>query len=428
MRGPERLLVVLGLLAGCSSVHEPVVASGWAPAEAARPLHREDCVRLAVEFAPNAAAWRARLDAAEATLARASKLPDPTLNIGWEDFGLLSAAGSALQTTYTIGYSLAELFATSRDAGAARYERDAEIADLLAERRRLAVDVCTAYDRLVASRRAVALAEELAGIAARQREAADRRVAVGDAAPIVRSRAEAEYEEAEADVARRRDAANAEELAFAFALGFDRPVALELADDLLQADDLPVDDLEDLLAQAAATRPAIAAAEARYRAQLERLDLAVSRVQFLPTVFPGYRTLDGQSLGVAALEFRVPLFDAGGGEIAAQDAGLLAAAANLRNIAHETAREVASTAQQTAAAGAFLHDHAEPVAARRTALREGAARLFEAGQISFDEMLATRRDEVRAQQALLDASLALSQSTWPLRVDRVLARLDDSGR
>ncbi len=178
---------------------------------------------------------------------------------------------------------------------------------------------------------------------------------------------------------------------------------------------------------AAASRPEIAAAEARYRAELERLQLAASRVQFLPTILPAYRSLDGMSLGVASIEFQVPLFDAGGAEVAARDAGLLLAAAELQKVAHATARDVAAAAQGTAAARAFLHDHAEPVAAKRTALRAGAERLFEAGQVNFDELLTTRRDEVRARQALLDAALALSEAGWPLRVDTVLEKVEPSG-
>ncbi len=94
MRACDVAIAGLVLLVACGSVHEPVVAAGWVPAEAARPLHREDCVRLAVDFAPNAATWKARLDGAEAQLSQASKLPNPTFNINWEDFGLLSATGS----------------------------------------------------------------------------------------------------------------------------------------------------------------------------------------------------------------------------------------------------------------------------------------------------------------------------------------------
>jgi len=420
--------VALLALAACGSVNEPTIAPGWTAAEAAKPLHRSDCVRLALAWAPGAAAWKARRDAAEAELRQAKTLPNPSLLVEWEDFGILSAAGSLVQTTYSLGIALSDLFSTSGRGTAATHARDAVIADLLAERRNLALDVCRAYDQLLAARKGAELAKRLAANQQRARDAVARRVRVGLEAGVDLQRAEVEVMEAEAEAAQKHNEARAQELALAFALGFARPVELQLADDLITEIEAPVGDLEALLATAAETRPEIAAAKARYESELERLHLAASPVRFLPTVAPGYRTLDGEHLGVASLDLELPVFDTGSARIAAQDAGLLAAAAAMRKAAQATAQDVAAAAQQWTAAQAFLHEHAEPLAARRRTLRADLERLFEAGQASFDTMLVARRDELRAEQTRLTAALSLSEAAWPLRVDTVLSELDASVR
>src|SRR5689334_18384282 len=94
-------------LHGCSELVEPRLAPGWTAADAAHPLTHADCVELAVNFAPTAAAWQARLDAAQAALDQASCLPNPLLGITAEGFGWFhSVPASALTTTISLGMEL----------------------------------------------------------------------------------------------------------------------------------------------------------------------------------------------------------------------------------------------------------------------------------------------------------------------------------
>lgn len=408
------------LAAGCRSVTEPTVAPGWAAHDAAAPLTRAACVDLALRWAPNAQAWRARLLAAHAALAQAGTLQNPSLKIDWEDFGLFTAVpGVPLQQTFALGVVLEDLFARGRREAAARHDVEAALADVLAERRQLALEVCVAYDRLVAARSRVDLLREAQGVAERQRAATARNVAAGLVAAIALDRATADVAEAAAARARQEGEARAQELSFAFALGFDRPVTVRLAEPLAPPV-APPDDLVAVLAHAVNTRPELTAATARYQAQLERLHVAASPIRFLPGIGGGIRTNDGNRLGVASLDVALPIFDDGAAGFAAEDAGLLAAAAELRRVAQAIATEAALAAEHSTSAQLFLEQHARALARLRRDLRERAQRLFEAGEVDFDTSLLTIRDEVRARLDLLDAELAATDAAWPLRIDALL--------
>src|SRR5882762_2616456 len=88
---------LLAVLAGCRSVVEPALPAAWTEADAAGPLTHADCVRLALQSAPTAAAWRARLLAARAALDQAGRLPNPHLELAWEELDVFSNAARPLQ-------------------------------------------------------------------------------------------------------------------------------------------------------------------------------------------------------------------------------------------------------------------------------------------------------------------------------------------
>src|SRR5262245_16630608 len=142
------LCVVAGLV-GCASVEEPVLPPQWTAADAEAPLSHEDCVRLASRSAPTAAAWEAKRRSAEASLRQARAIPNPTLSVEWEDFGLYPGSSSeAVQTTFPIAIALDQIISRPRRVAAAEYELEAGLADLLVERQKLAADVYRAYDEV----------------------------------------------------------------------------------------------------------------------------------------------------------------------------------------------------------------------------------------------------------------------------------------
>jgi outer membrane protein TolC len=376
---------------------------------AAKPLSRADCIDLALHSAPNRAAWKARIDSAKANLAQAGRLPNPTIALGWEDFGLnAAAAGHAVQTTLSLAMALGDLFARERREKAAKHEWLAEEATLRAEIAVTSGEVARDYDRLVAARARAALSRELAQVAEHQCAAMDQFVAAGVLAAIERKRAEAELVQARGEAATKEAEARALELGFAFALGFERPVELSLEDTLTRADRAADLDLEKLLTRAIQQRPELKAASESYAAELERLRLRASRVNFLPTIGGGVRTEGNELRGVASIEAELPIFDSGSAAEASADAALLAAAAHARSAAQEVAREVCTAADRRRAAALFLDSHARELSLRRRRLREDSERLFSAGELDYLALVQARRDEVEARELELDAELSLA--------------------
>ncbi len=403
-------LAVFALVLGVScraTVAEPRLAPAWAEEQARTPLSRADCIALATRSAPNAAAWQARRLAARAGLESADRFPNPTLSLGWEDFGLNhAAAAGSVQTTLSLALALEDVFARKRRAAAARHELEAEEADLRAQAAQLAADVSRAYDELVAARTRATLQAELSSVAEKQRADVERFATSGLAARVDLERASAELAQAEAQRAQATVEADRLELAFAFALGFERPQRLQLSEALRNASSTPSRDLAELLALAASARSEIAAAAARYQAELERSRLAAERLQFLPALGAGPRRQGDELRGVATIDVVLPVFDSGAAAEHAQSAALLAAAAALRASAHEVARDVCSALERLRAAETYLSEHARDLAARRLALRESTERLFRAGEAPYADLALARRDEVEARLSLVDAELA----------------------
>ncbi len=404
------VVIALAILAGCNAnITEPELAPAYTQENALESLTRADCIGLAMHSAPTAAAWNARRLAARASLEQAGLLPNPTLSLGWEDFGLNQAASaSQLQTTLSLAMALQDVFARKRRKAAAQEELTAAEADLRAEAMRLAAVVSHAYDQLVAARERAQLAQDLGAVAEHQRVDVEELVASGIAAHIQLERAEAEVAQSHADRAVAEAQARALELELAFSLGFERPVKLQLSDSLTDA--TPSPDLEADLTAAVSSRQEIAAAQARYRAERERLKLAAERVQFLPTVGAGPRKQGDELRGVATIDVALAIFDSGSAAENAQSAALLASAAALRSTARDVAHEVAASFEKLSASLSYLSDHANDLSDRRRTLRERTELLFRAGEVDYAELALTRRDEVQARIALLDARLAASSA------------------
>ena len=414
-------LSLVGLAAACAAVVEPKVAAGWDPEQASRPLTHADCVRLAVGFAPTAAAWQARLDAAQAALAQAGTLPNPVFGLTFDGFGwAASVPASLLVTTISLGAQLDALFSTSYREAVAAHELAATVADLQAERRRLSIEVCRAYDRLLASRRRAELEARLAATTARQHAIAEQLQAAGRVQAFDVARAAADAAQAAADSELAVAASRQQELAFAFALGFRAPVPLQLADAPLPPADRGAD-LPQLLAAASRQRPELVAANERYAAALARANLAATSIRFLPTVALGVEPTGGRTLGFASIEAELPVFDSGDAEEDAAAAGLLGAAAGARRAAHAVAAEVTTDADRASSAARFLTVHATRIAALRADLAGTAERMFAAGGLTFHELLQMQRDLAAAQRNSIDAELAAAVAAWPLAIDALLA-------
>ncbi len=408
MRRPDLIAaaVLVSALCGCSAFDVPAPPCGWSDAEAQASLSRADCVRLARESATTAAAWRSRLDAAAVALRTARTPPSPGFAVEWEDLGVDPATPAAqVQTTWSLAVALGGIFTMPWRIAAARHEEAATIADRRADLTRLAAEVAIAYDELVAARRRLGLQADRRAIVERERDAVGRFVSSGTAPRVALDRVEAELAEAEQDHFTAEREASRLEHAFAFALGFDRPVPLELAEPLTPPADASDADLEALLVEAAADRAEIAAASERMRARVEDRDLEVWRLSLLPTVRGGVREQGGVRSKTAGLELGLPLFDLGQNGVEAANADLLSAAAELSRVTREVSAQVNDALDRAVTSRERLERFARPQVERRARLREETERLFSAGQVDLDALVLALRDEAHARDALLDAEL-----------------------
>ena len=412
------VLVFLGV--ACRTVVEPQLPEPHAPQLAAQPLSHAACVDLALRSVPNHAGWQARLLAAKAQVRAAGTLPNPRLNASWEDFGIGGAA-HPVQQTFGIAFALEALLARGRREAAATHQLAAEIADLRAEQVLVAVAVAKAYDRLCTDRLRVALRREGLVMTERGKDALAKFVEAGLEAKVALDRAAVEAARARAEVARAQAQERLDEIELAFALGFARPVALQLSEPMTPADTIQIVDLQELLRQAAVARPELAAAQERYAAELERAHLQAAGLRFLPTATFGPRIESGEVRGVASLDVELPIFDSGSAADAAQNATLLASAAEARRQAQKVASEVAMAVERHAGAAQLVVRELDPLAAARRGIREQLERLFAAGEVSFFEVITARRDEIEAALDALAARAALSEAC--LDLDAALGRV-----
>jgi outer membrane protein TolC len=397
---PALALPLIGALAGCGTVEEPHLPPPHPVETAAHPLSHDDCVRLAIASAPNAAAFTARRLAAEARLRAASAWPNPTLGVSLEDMGL---DRSIAQQTVTLGMSLSALFTHGYRTAAAEHDHDAAVAALEHEVQQLELEVRSAYDELVAARERAALQADAVAVAARAVAAARRFAAAGVGSPTAADIAQATLTEAEIDRNTAVAAAARLAIAFAFALGFERVVELQLSEPVTPANAPPAD-VDGLLRDALAARADLRAATAHYAAELERAHLAASPARFLPTISAGPRFIGSSPFWVANVDVELPLFDAGGALLDEQNAVLLQAAADIRRTAQQVGADVALALADLTAAQQ-LGQQTGPLIEMRASLLARAERQFAGGEIDYAGMLAAASASITARMHGVDARL-----------------------
>lgn len=397
------VVFVVLLTTSCGTVVEPVIPPDWDKDRAQRPLTHADCVQLALESAPTAAAWRARLAMATAALKEAASLPNPTFTGSFEDFALPGPkVVDPLQMTFSLAYAINEILQQPDKESAATADLRAARAELMKDAQLLAAETCRMYDRLLFARRRVTLESDLETASEKQSDAAHKFASEGVGSRLDVERAEAELVEARVERAKAEREAREFEIEFSFALGFRRWYAIELADGPTTTTDV-VDDLEALLRSTTFARPEVLAADAHYEAALVRARLESKRLKFLPTVSPGYRRLGRENRGIAELSVELPIFNSGEATEAQSSAELLAAAAEARSAAAKITNEVTRAVFRVNATREFRDGPARELVERRVRLHADTERLFLAGESALQDVILAARDAVNARLRALDA-------------------------
>jgi cobalt-zinc-cadmium efflux system outer membrane protein len=379
-------------------------------AAAAEPLTSDRAVAFALERNPELAALAADVGAARARLSGA-ELPvraNPEFSAGAGP----RRNGAAHSTDLEV--SLSQRVEVFGQRGArievAQAERTAAEKRLASRRVAVAAEVRSAFARVLAADRLVALAREDLAVARDAVRAVERRLELGGTTQLEVNAARAEGGRAARAlaVATRRAAAGRAELRTL--LGSDAGAPLELAGELprstgagpLDADALGRRALE-ARADLATARRELAAAEAEQR-------VAAREALPVPAIGARYSREEGADIVLGTLTFDLPFFNrnqAGRGvasaRVARAQAELAAAERRVREdvvlaIARvETAREAAQAFEGEALAGAEANVSL-------------ATRAYEAGKIGLAELLLIRRSAVEARRDHVEALEELAEA------------------
>jgi cobalt-zinc-cadmium efflux system outer membrane protein len=377
-------------------------------ARAAEPLTLEGALGIARERAPAIVAERLRLEEARARAASqdrfATSNPELEASMGWRESG--GTTNPDQDWEIALSQSFSDLVRGPARSEAALARLDADSRSLDDATRAVLLEVAAACSGQIALQRRSALAMESLEIAARTREAAERRFAAGDVAQL------------DVNVARMLHARAAAELATAEAALAESRARLGSLLDLEPGE--PLEMVADLSLPGVAADADVEALVAA-RSDVRRLDaeLATTRAE-LRLASPG-RALDwglvaavaeddGDRITTAGLRFALPFADRGQFERSEANA-------RLARLEHERAALVrAASGEILAARAAYskLHESAESLTSTLLPLLDEndslALESYDAGQIGIAELAAVRRESIDAHNAFishwLDARLA----------------------
>lgn len=438
----HRLIVAIAIapvLAGCVSYEPAPVdvpeiladlrARKWEPHSASDPAAAEGATSeqlaaFAVTHNPSLRAVRSQIGVAEAVLVEAGLLSDP--QIGWDGMDAIAsqiAEGTASSVDYLAGLGLSiplprpgELDARK---GAARWQLEETRRRVAQGEWLLSRDVFVACEDVREAQRLLEQNQELLGVAQSTRDYFDRAKAAGVATAIEANLASGDLLTIRADrvrlEARVRDARHRLNALLGLPPSTEIPVAGEAERE--PEGDLDVDP-ELLVEHALALRPDLAALMAAYETAEEEVRLEVAR-QF-PQVsigtglwlVPGFLTRFNRPAIATAMARRESLDQ----EIEAQ--------------VHEVRRDVQdayAALGETRRLLGFLESELLPNAEESLRL---AGEAFEAGEVTFLEILTLQRALVDARTRTTEARAELLRRRWRLRAacGTLLAKTDDPAR
>ena len=330
----------------------------------------------------------------------------------WEGLGLREAGQSLASFKSAVSYPFLFFVPRPHQIAAACSAREAEEQAIRLERRTLTAEVGAAWYGLLAGQRRVRVAAGLSADALEAQGLAKKAREAGVRSAYDVERADAEALEAQGDEADARASLRLDQLAFAFALGSDRPAFPRALEPSAPAEPGPAEGAapetvpDDLAARALTADPAWAKARASVSAAEARLH--VEQVAAVPfsgvTGSAGRKSEPGAGQGgTAGLEVPLPLFDRNRGGIAKAEAELLAARAEEEAARRAVVSDLAQDWERVRAAAARLARYARPLTEMRRRGEASARRLYGAGQSDQAEWLQARRDLKAAEKAEVDA-------------------------
>jgi cobalt-zinc-cadmium efflux system outer membrane protein len=393
-----------------------------------QPLPFEDVLKGAAGRAPLAAASAARRDAADASAAKARRLPNPEATLRVENWRRGTEANPYdAQTDLDVVAELSQplpVFGTwsSRRDEAAAMSRAAR-ATSRGEVEAIVLEAARLYLGAVRGRDLVAALAESRDALGTMVATMEKRVAEGWSAEGDLLKLRAENARSEALLARATLELGDAAARLAALLGEEAPV--DPARFVMpQIPALPEGEPEALGRTAAATRPAVIEARERLEAARATLRLQKALRAPEPSLTAGYKRTGGLDTALAGVSFPLPIFDTNATGVARGEAEVRTAEAVLRSVELEAAARSASLvrasrtlatraeAARTDLLGAALGARG----AARASFREGVSEvlpLVDAERVTAEAVRETLDLAVDARLATLAARFALGQEVLP---------------
>ncbi len=374
-----------------------------------------EALQQALTRHPALAAAAAEIDAREGAATQAGLLPNPAVEVEFEELG--GPGGfDALETTLSLSQDIELGGKRPRRQEAARLQASLARADGEIRRLDLEAEVTTAFYTALAAQEKAKLQEELVGIATDSLDTVAERVKAGKVSPIEETQAKLEMAAASIELRRSWAGWGAARSALAATWG---GTGEELAVLDGRLDELPqAPSLEELTA-ALPTTPALA----RWNTEiaLGEATRELERAGSVPDLglTGGVRTLniDNTTTFLVAISMPLPLFDRNQGAVAEATAGLARTRAERLSTERGLRAEVEAVHQEMAAAR-------EEAEALRDTLLPGAREAYEAiregyqwGKFEYLALLDAQRTLLEARGQLVDATAAFHLAR--VRLDRL---------
>lgn len=427
-------VVTFILIAGCSSSPPPVPQ--WKPLDVStltEPLSLEQCINLARQNDIQLAQWNARLDIAYAELIGTKGLPNPSFGITWDDIGLEDAEGvNVMSTEYGLSYPFFFWVARDKKIAAAKANRQAEIENVLLEQRQLTIEIASAYFVLVADQRKEILIKNILQIIEESMRLVNKQKELQMVSDYDVDRIRAEQLKTQSDLHDAQSQIRMDQLAFAFAIGADKPFYPKVVD----CNDIFISSLSDIISDE--NIPMLVIQEAlqadpQWREKKNLVIVAENQlqVQQKEAFLSSDSSVSGEPKDTAegwgsifSFEIPIPIFNWNKGGIRKAKAELAAAQAEEEKARRNVIANVSQVWQRCYSLNTRWNQYTKTLNELAQKNEQAASKLFAAGQIEYDEFLIAQRDNKQAQLDALNTWLDTSSSAWTLSC--VLGQHDSS--
>jgi len=384
-----------------------------------------ECLELAKNNGIKVVQWNARLDAAHAELRQSKILPNPSLNLLWEDLGLEDALGAGLSTvTYGLSYPIFFWWTYPEKKKAAELNQLAEQTAVLSEQRQLEIEIASAYFNIVADQRKAALAEDIAKDYSELFRLAQKQNQLNDMSGFGLDQARLEMLKAESDLKVAQTTLRADRLSFAFALGADHPfypVLAECGDEYIRPEGIAID--KDELTEEdldAALNNDFDYMEKKIAADYAASKLRIEKLNAIPLAgvsgSGGYKDSPEGDSTTYSIDIPIPLFDRNQAGIESAYANLRTAQAEMEKARRDAIAKITTKWEEYRALAWRWEQYSSNSSQLAEKNSKTAGRLYEMGRLSYSELMQSQNNYKNTQMEAVDDWRGLCTSSWELKL------------